>query len=181
MRKWLIILIVTSLGLTNIAIAQEDDPEDNACYTGGSMEGDCITDWHWICGWYLTRWEQAGGWFGNYHYPDWCNPVVQLPPRPDLDPVTGQPIAIVTICKIAAGTNYCVSSNQTATADNGNDGTIDVVYRFGIFPNNAACPPIPPGFTLGPFGPSDTATTFGGFGFSAAELAGIGPQACAYT
>lgn len=33
------------------------NPDANACYTGGTLEGKCITDDDWIAGWHLIRWE----------------------------------------------------------------------------------------------------------------------------
>jgi hypothetical protein len=48
------------------------------------MEGDCTTEWHWECGWYLARWLENGGWATMPFFPDWCAPAVLLPPRPEV-------------------------------------------------------------------------------------------------
>lgn len=49
----LLMLIVVPL------VGAQDEVLDNACDAGGSMEGKCTTDWHWICGWYVARYERA--------------------------------------------------------------------------------------------------------------------------
>jgi hypothetical protein len=54
-----------------------ESPLDNACYTGGSMEGKCDwptqdeEDWAWNCGWYVARYDQ--GLFTPNQVPEWCN------------------------------------------------------------------------------------------------------------
>ena len=53
-----------------------DDEDANACYSGGSMEGKCITDWHWKCGWFLIRFEE--GLLSRENFPQECETV--LPP-----------------------------------------------------------------------------------------------------
>ena len=60
--------------------------DDNAC-NGGLLDGRCKTDWTWTCGWYLQQWEAAGGWYGSYTVPDWCDPASLLPRKPEV-PVT---------------------------------------------------------------------------------------------
>ena len=74
----LLLLLVTGA----VALAQDEggsndpatDPNANACYTGGSLEGKCgtsdldhdgvVEDWEvnlmWTCGWYLIRYEHYG-------------------------------------------------------------------------------------------------------------------------
>lgn len=82
MRSLLCLLIIVLL-LIPVSASYAQDPgtnQDNACYTGGTLAGKCSTPWHWICGWYLTRWESAGGWFGTYQLPTTCASL--LPPRP---------------------------------------------------------------------------------------------------
>jgi hypothetical protein len=77
----LILLSIFSLALP--ASAQEPGtPEDNACNPGGLMEGDCTSEWHWECGYYLARWQANGGWRTLPFFPNWCAPAVLLPPQP---------------------------------------------------------------------------------------------------
>jgi hypothetical protein len=95
LRLIVLVLVVLMLGAVGMAGAQDqgDGDDGNACETGGLIDGKCTTDWHWICGWYLQQWEDAGGWVGNYSIPDWCDPISLLPPKPEepeasTDPVT---------------------------------------------------------------------------------------------
>lgn len=52
------------------------NPDANACYTGGSMEGKCDwpteeeTEWGWTCGWYVIRVE--AGIFNETQLPTDC-------------------------------------------------------------------------------------------------------------
>jgi hypothetical protein len=70
MRKSLFGILVTMFLLSSSlfvhAISVDDegivnDPNENgranACYVGGSMEGQCLTEWDWEGGWYLIRFE----------------------------------------------------------------------------------------------------------------------------
>jgi hypothetical protein len=67
----LLIFIVTSV----IAIAEEHgssndpgtNPDANACYEGGTWEGQCDSEVAWQCGWYLIRYDS-----GMSGLPDWC-------------------------------------------------------------------------------------------------------------
>lgn len=34
-------------------------PDDNECYVGGDMENRCLTDYDWIVGWYLARYNDG--------------------------------------------------------------------------------------------------------------------------
>jgi hypothetical protein len=59
-----IILLSSSLFVHAISVDDEgalNDPNENgranACYVGGSMEGQCLTEWDWEGGWYLIRFE----------------------------------------------------------------------------------------------------------------------------
>ncbi len=83
LRK-LIITIFALLSLVSIVVAsgtadngKPNDPtineRANACFEGGSLEGQCNTvdidrngtvddweiEWHYVCGWYLIRFEQG--------------------------------------------------------------------------------------------------------------------------
>lgn len=80
----IVVLLVVMLSASVLSFVQAEE-NDNACYTGGLLEGRCKDDWTWICGYYLHQWEAAGGWGGNYAFPDWCDPDSLLPPR---EPVT---------------------------------------------------------------------------------------------
>lgn len=67
----IVIIAVTLLSGFRVAFAQEptgtddlgnlNDPMQNeranACYEGGSMAGKCDSEWAWVCGWYLIRYE----------------------------------------------------------------------------------------------------------------------------
>ena len=33
--------------------------DDNECYTGGVLEGQCDSEWEWIAGWYLARFNRG--------------------------------------------------------------------------------------------------------------------------
>lgn len=78
---WLLALLYLVFGLTLASTAQqaggEGQPEENACYTGGSLEGKCDwptdaeDEWAWDCGWYIAR-VDTGEFTGN-DVPEWCN------------------------------------------------------------------------------------------------------------
>lgn len=75
-----IILLVSVIPMVN---AQEPEPgtaADNSCNVDGSMEGKCISDWHWRCGWFLARYES-----GSYtltQVPADCAAVLIIPYMP---------------------------------------------------------------------------------------------------
>ncbi len=63
-KTGLFLVLVLSLAL--VVMAQDDrgnsnDPtvneRANACYTGGTLAGKCTSEWDWIAGWYLIRFE----------------------------------------------------------------------------------------------------------------------------
>jgi hypothetical protein len=70
--------------ITASVFAQTDTPserpQDNACYTGGTMEGKCNlpteaeTLWAWMCGWYIARMET--GLIPVDNVPDWCSSLL---------------------------------------------------------------------------------------------------------
>lgn len=80
-RIGLLILAVLLFGALTFVRAQEDD---NACYAGAALDSKCKSDWEWVCGYYLEQWTEAGGWSGNYAFPDWCDPASLLPPKPQV-------------------------------------------------------------------------------------------------
>lgn len=165
-------------------------PEDNACNPGGVMEGKCDTDWEWGCGYYLARWISAGGWGGNYAMNTDC--VSLLPPVPVVavtedGSVAGvdaaQVAAIIEICKIFGGGEYCLYSNQTGTQATVATG---VIFADSIFHNNglgdANCPPVPPTATA--LNISGATTGFNPVGFTNNELftvLGLEPHVCSYS
>lgn len=94
--KKLVLLVILLLAFPILVHAQEPEPgtaADNACYTGGVMEGKCDTDWEWTCGYYLARWISAGEWFGNYPMPTSCASL--LPPPPMGSAVT---LTLTSVC-----------------------------------------------------------------------------------
>jgi hypothetical protein len=97
----ILILPILLLIVSGSVLSQEsipEDPNENACYSGGLMyraEGEgCATEWHWQCGWYLANWLNNGGWAGDIWMPEWCNPEVLLPPQS----VTTSTLSSVPVC-----------------------------------------------------------------------------------
>lgn len=77
MKQWitrlLLVGLVASLAFGNVASAQDPSvgsKEDNACNTGGALEGKCDSAWAWVCGWYLAR-LQSGN-FTRFQVIDSC-------------------------------------------------------------------------------------------------------------
>lgn len=108
---WTFLLAASLLLPMGIGQAQEPNTrEDNACYAGGSMAGKCDTAWEWICGYYLARWESAGGWttLGNSII-DSCQSV--LPPKPTTTDAAGA--SVTERCKNygLGGAIACVRSD----------------------------------------------------------------------
>ena len=70
----LLVLAALMLVAGMIAMAAEtpNDPRvnfgANACYSGGTLEGKCDTEYMWIAGWYLIRYE--AGLIGADQMPD---------------------------------------------------------------------------------------------------------------
>ncbi|MCU0476314.1 MAG: hypothetical protein MUC99_09420 [Anaerolineae bacterium] len=67
MKRW-IVLVLALVSLTSAALAADDtteDPRENACYAGGTLEGKCDwptdaeDEWAWNCGWYLAAYENG--------------------------------------------------------------------------------------------------------------------------
>jgi|GEM_PF-2558026 len=96
-------------------------PDDNACHEGGSLEGKCESDWHWNCGYYLTRWESAGGHNGVYPMPAGCAGVLPpTPPPPPAPPEINVPFIVVAGCygNSGSGIDYQYDGNVN-TLNNG--------------------------------------------------------------
>jgi len=107
---------------------------DNACNPGGSLEGKCTTEWHWGCGYYLARWEAAGGWGGDYPMPTFCAGV--LPPLP--------PVVITIDAGDAIGGDVaslagCYENTNPVLVDVYYNGIPDTISNLQLF-NNGATP-----------------------------------------
>lgn len=156
--KVISLFLLMLLLVVPIASAQEP-AEDNACNPGGSMEGKCISDWHWTCGWYLARYER--GEYTVLEVPQDCAASLIIPYLP---PVQVQELvdALITICRVIPTIipiEHCFSNNQTGTADFGLDNIIDVWFVFV----QSVCPP------SHPLGLQPT-TNFTSDGFTAEDL-----------
>ncbi len=63
MKKLSLLAIILLLTIGGIPAVSADEPlpetaEDNWCYPGGDWDdGRCVTNWHWVCGWYMARYE----------------------------------------------------------------------------------------------------------------------------
>lgn len=67
-----IFMLVLGVLLTMAAVGQSiPDESDNECYTGGMLDGQCVSDWHWECGWYLHNWLVNPG----APVPNWCGDI----------------------------------------------------------------------------------------------------------
>lgn len=113
----LIILLLSLLGLALAApLAQAQDPyptpppigstEDNLCNKGGQMEVNCITRWHWECGWYLARFFVLSYNQGGYNIslvPLDCRILLPPPPAPVVNfsaaapPADSSPVVCPTV------------------------------------------------------------------------------------
>lgn len=73
----MILVIILAILATGGSVLAEEDITENACYAGGTMEGQCDlateaeTNWAWTCGWYIAR-VDSGKW-GAEAVPSWCN------------------------------------------------------------------------------------------------------------
>lgn len=78
MRRFLsVIMLLIGLMTGMMSVAQDAPAEDdNECYTGGLLEGQCISDWHWECGWYVRNHRDTGE-----IIPEWCG-YARLPAYP---------------------------------------------------------------------------------------------------
>jgi hypothetical protein len=185
MKPMIVFLLILSLlvpfALSSAQNPPLDSPEDNACHPGGAMEGKCSIEWHWVCGWYLARWQANGGWFTpNNLFNDDC--ISLLPPRPVAAPNSATSNVVITLCGVSGvfGNNtLCVSSDQTGTADFGTDGSIDRLFLFTNATVPASCLPTYNGRPLiGLFGTASFNPPF-----TDTELfitLGLGANYCAY-
>lgn len=96
------------------------------------MEGKCISDWYWTCGWHLARYER--GEYTVLEVPQDCAASLIIPYLP---PVQVQELvdALMTLCRIVGGLGggdiqICFSNNQTGTMDYGFDSIIEVLIVF---------------------------------------------------
>lgn len=105
----LVLIIILALPLGMSSAQEPGTKEDNACNEGGSMAGKCETAWHWVCGWYLARWEANGGWnTPNNRLNDAC--LSLLPPQ---DTSVASPVCFL----IFGAWNLCFADDGTSTAD----------------------------------------------------------------
>jgi hypothetical protein len=54
----LCLLVMLCLAVVTPALADGPaigSPQDNACNGGGAMNPHCTTHWHWVCGYYIAR------------------------------------------------------------------------------------------------------------------------------
>lgn len=168
-RVLLLILVFALLIPIGITTAQEPGTKaDNACYEGGSMAGKCDTEWEWVCGYYLARWESAGGWnTPNNLFNSAC--ISLLPPPP----VAGTPVAeVLELCRTGGGVTFCIYSNGVATGDTGSNGSIDNVALHTTGPIPASCPSSFAGRVF--FGTITVAASTLNFLFTPSELSAFG-------
>lgn len=93
LKRLLIILTLLSFSFVVVlAVGTDDqgnpnDPNDNdranACFSEGSLEGKCDTDWEWKCGWHLIRFEYELT--SREDFPTECASL--LPPLPEPEAV----------------------------------------------------------------------------------------------
>lgn len=58
-----------------------DNERANTCYDGGSMADKCISDWEWVCGYYLIRFEY--GILSRENFPSDCAVLLPSLPQPE--------------------------------------------------------------------------------------------------
>jgi hypothetical protein len=152
----LLMLLVMAVPIT---AQQPGTPEDNACYPGGEMEGQCDTLWEWECGWYLARWTTNGG-YGNASnfFPDWCGSLLPPLPSPAAEGETAEQPATVCFFFTSFGADLSITTpayldNSTVydSTDGSCSGTPQAMLTGVTAPNQAAalaaCQSINPGFT----------------------------------
>jgi hypothetical protein len=76
----LLLVLITVVSLSAALVSGNDDqgnPNDpftnnraNACYEDGTMASKCDTEWDWICGWYMIRYD--AGIFSSNDIPATC-------------------------------------------------------------------------------------------------------------
>ena len=84
-----LLAVASSIALFSILSAQINTAEQNACYEGGPLEGQCSTDQEWRCGWFLARWNEAGGFYSDYELPEECSAIPYEIPI-EAEPLTPQ-------------------------------------------------------------------------------------------
>jgi hypothetical protein len=85
LRKLLFVLFVLPFSILTFALDDQGNPNDpsvndraNACYEDGAMAGKCDTEWEWICGWFMIRFDY--GIFSREDIPASCASLLpQLP------------------------------------------------------------------------------------------------------
>lgn len=69
MKHWtMMVAVLAMLVVSGAALANDgmtEDPRENACYAGGTLEGKCDwptdaeDEWAWNCGWYLAAYQNG--------------------------------------------------------------------------------------------------------------------------
>jgi hypothetical protein len=85
-KQLLLIPLLLMLSFISFALDDQGNPNDpttndraNACYEDGTMADKCDTEWEWICGWYMIRFDY--GIFSREEIPASC--TVLLPGLPE--------------------------------------------------------------------------------------------------
>jgi len=119
MRKILLIsLIVLSLGVLHISAQDSVDDQDNpnnpdtndranACYEGGTLEGQCTSEALWQAGWYLIRVEFDI--FNRSDVPTWVAWV--LPPEVVPEEIVPSPVDPIQ-CYTDGSKSFVFDANQ---------------------------------------------------------------------
>ncbi len=81
----ILVLIISSMAV--VSVMADEDETRNACDVGGTLEGQCETEWEWIAGWYLIRYEE--GVFTMADIPGWVNAILPEAHNPNSGFVSG--------------------------------------------------------------------------------------------
>jgi hypothetical protein len=95
----LLIILVLAFSFSAALVMGSDDegnPNDpftndraNACYEDGTMASKCDTEWEWICGWYMIRFD--AGIFTREEIPATCRVLLPGEPETVVNPATWPP------------------------------------------------------------------------------------------
>jgi hypothetical protein len=141
-KKSLYILILMSMSIFNVsAKASIDDwgnpnsPQDNeranACYDGASMEGKCDTEWAWVCGWYIIRFDD--GIYTNEQVPAACTSLITThTPVPALPPGGGCQQYDIAGFYVDFGSGYFLASGHPASTIDSTCTILNATHHLNI-------------------------------------------------
>lgn len=152
MKRWLTAmgLVLAMVGFAALPVMAQENTDDqgnpnnpavndraNACFAGGSMQGQCDDELKWTAGWHLIRFEK--GLLKREDVPDWANWVLPpLLPPPPVSGSAGGPVEPPQNCSMTLSNTTLsltgIATNPITIPLNVVNGSVDPNDTFGVSP-----------------------------------------------